>query len=166
MARGRRSSSWSSPSKIGQVKRCRVLLRGCLLCAWCLTDPTPPTKLPGRDLEVDHVVPREQGGGLGYGNLVPACPSCNLARALGELEARLSGMGVTLRAAWAEVSRQTALPTDGAGGLDLARLWYPTFDATRRRARRAWVRRRALFREQAEREGLGGGAFPFGAAAE
>lgn len=135
-----RSSTWSSTSKLGPVKRCAVLIRGGLSCAWCRRDPTPPSRERGRGLEVDHVVPRAEGGGSDPQNLVPCCGDCNIARVAGEdaFAAYLEALrGVTYATALAEVRAQAAEPHDVAAGRDLARVWYPWFDAYEDRRRAA-----------------------------
>jgi hypothetical protein len=138
-----RGSTWSSTSKLGPVKRCAVLLRGGMVCAWCLCDPTPPERHPGRGLEVDHVVPRAEGGGSDPSNLVPCCGECNVMRNCGEdaFAAHLALRGVALATALAEVRRQAAIPHDVAAGKDLARAWYPWLDAYEARRREAFRRR-------------------------
>ncbi len=115
---------------------------------------------------MDHVLARESGGGLSPWNLVPACPSCNLARGFGGLEARLSGLGLSLRGSEAEVSRQRALALDVGAGKDLARIWYPWLDAYRERQLRDWharapLRREARARAREEAELLYVAAFTF-----
>ena len=55
------------------VRRTRALLaRGCRRCVYCGAVEGP--------LQLDHVVPRSQGGLDGAGNLVVACASCNSRR--------------------------------------------------------------------------------------
>lgn len=53
------------------VSRRAVLARDAYTCQYCGAQP-------GRsNLTVDHVIPRSQGGGKSWENLVAACPPCN-----------------------------------------------------------------------------------------
>lgn len=128
------------------MRRCAILLRGRLLCAWCLRDPTPEERPRGRALQIDHVVPRTNGGTDSPQNLVPACWECNQARSDGFIEQRLLALGVSWRSAKRRVARQLHQPLNVQGAGLLARQWYPWLDAYRERTKvlvRAWRVRRA-----------------------
>lgn len=53
------------------VSRRGVLARDCYTCQYCGTQPGKA------QLTVDHVIPRSQGGGKSWENLVAACAPCN-----------------------------------------------------------------------------------------
>jgi len=53
------------------MTRKNVFFRDGYQCQYCLA------KLPARELTCDHVVPRSQGGGSSWENLVAACAPCN-----------------------------------------------------------------------------------------
>lgn len=142
-------SSWSSTAALGPVRRCAILLRGRLICAWCLQDPTPEDKPRGRSLQIDHVVQRADGGLSSPANLVPACWDCNQARADGFIEARLLSLGVSWRSAKRRVARQLQQPLDVKEASFLARQWYPWLGAYRERTRLACRRWRERRREVA-----------------
>jgi 5-methylcytosine-specific restriction endonuclease McrA len=135
-----RTSTWSSLAVLGPVRRCALLLRGSMLCAWCGVTLTYDTA------QIDHVHRREHGGSDAADNLVGCCPACNLDRPA----RRHRGLAALLRA-----------PLDLRAGRELALLWYPWLPA-RDRAKAEARRRR---RELAIAAGLGGTAFPFGACA-
>ena len=146
-------SSWSSTSRIGPIRRCAILLRGGLRCAWCLGDPTPEDQPRGRALQVDHVVPREAGGSDAPRNLVPACGECNRARADGVLAERLAAEGVRPASALQRVRRQLRARLDICAAVALAHAWYPWLAANRvvtKAATHRWQAR--LARECAEHE--------------
>ena len=133
-----RTSTWSSLATLGATRRCAILLRGSMLCAWCGVALTYETA------QIDHVVRREDGGGDAASNLVGCCPRCNLDRP----SRRTRGLAERLRQ-----------PLDMRAGRALALAWYawlPAREAANREARR---RRR----ERALADGLGGSGFPFGA---
>lgn len=69
-----RTSTWSSLAVLGPVRRCALLLRGSMLCAWCGVPLTYDTA------QIDHVRRREDGGSDATDNLVGCCPGCNLDR--------------------------------------------------------------------------------------
>jgi hypothetical protein len=124
-------SSWSATSSIGPVRRCAVLLRGGLRCAWCLDDPTPDGEPRGRALQVDHVVPRASGGANSPRNLVPACGECNRAREGGGFAERLAAEGVRYASALQRVRRQLHARLDIRSAVVLAHAWYPWLAANR-----------------------------------
>jgi 5-methylcytosine-specific restriction endonuclease McrA len=53
------------------MTRRNVFFRDGYTCQYCLR------QLPVRELTCDHVVPRAQGGGSSWENLVAACGPCN-----------------------------------------------------------------------------------------
>lgn len=130
---GRRTSSWNSLSALGPVLRCAIILRGNSLCAWC------GFSLTKEWTQIDHVVSRESGGASRPDNLVPSCCRCN-----GERESDL----VT---SW--VTEQLSAPIDAdlrTRARDLARSWYPWFEARelRNRERQAARDRRRRRRDE------------------
>ena len=146
-------SSWSSTSRLGPVRRCAILLRGGLRCAWCLGDPTPEDQPRGRALQVDHIVPRAEGGDDSPHNLVPACAECNRARAEGWLEERLAAEGVRVTSAKQRVRRQARAPLPAREAVELAHAWYGWLAENRAATKEATRRWRArLARECAEHE--------------
>jgi hypothetical protein len=141
---GSRSSRWSSLAVLGPVRRCALLLRGGLCCAWCGVELTRETA------EIDHVVPRRDGGRDDNGNLVGACSACNLDRPEG----------------WTWPA-ELELPIDRRAGRALALRWYqwlPARDAAQRAGRERRRLRALVAHAEAVAAGLGGDAFPFGEA--
>ena len=53
------------------MTRHNIFLRDNYQCQYCLK------KLPAKELTRDHVVPRSQGGGMTWENIVAACVACN-----------------------------------------------------------------------------------------
>ena len=141
-------SNWSSTSKLGPVRRCAILLRGGLRCAWCLGDPTPEDQPRGRALQVDHVVPRAEGGGDSPRNLVPACGECNRARAEGRLAERLAAEGVRYASALQRVRRQLRVRLNACAAVALAHAWYPWLAANRAVTKASTARWRARLLEE------------------
>lgn len=158
MSSGPRASTWSSLRAFQPATRCAIFLRGDRKCAWCRR------KLTKALLQIDHVVPRCDGGSDRPDNLVPACSGCNAARSGSDecLAERLAEVGLTLAEARREVRRQQRAPLDRAAGRKLAARWYPwgavraERDGERRKERRA----------RAKASALAGDGFPFGALAE
>src|SRR5215468_9396737 len=101
-------SAPSSTAILGPVRRCGVILRGGKRCAWC------QRKLRKDACELDHVVPRCEGGKSRLDNLVPACPDCNFARTEGDeaFAVHLAERSVKLSVARRRVRRQLARPID------------------------------------------------------
>ncbi len=62
---------------IRPTSRLAIYLRDQFLCVWCGANLT---RRPAKDVTLDHVVPREQGGTNDARNLVTACKSCNASR--------------------------------------------------------------------------------------
>lgn len=141
-------SSWSSTSRLGPVRRCAILLRGGLRCAWCLGDPTPEDQPRGRALQVDHVVPRALGGDDSPRNLVPACGECNRARAEGWLVERLAAEGVRPASAWQRVRRQLRARFQTDAAVALAHVWYAWLAANRAVTKAATKRWRTRLDEE------------------
>ena len=137
-----RSTTWCSLRALGPVRRCAIVYRGGGYCAWC------GRALSKEDCQIDHVVPRREGGKTEDGNLVLACSACNVVRP--EVPGDLA---------------QLAEPLDLWAGLQLALVWYPWLaarledQARRREGSRA---RRVAANRAAEAEGLSGVEFPFG----
>lgn len=57
-----------------RLTRKNVMLRDGYLCQYCAS------RLPTRDLNIDHVLPRSRGGPDSWENLVTACRVCNLKK--------------------------------------------------------------------------------------
>jgi 5-methylcytosine-specific restriction endonuclease McrA len=57
-----------------RLTRKNVMLRDGYLCQYCAL------RLPTRDLNIDHVMPRSRGGPDSWENLVTACRECNLRK--------------------------------------------------------------------------------------
>jgi 5-methylcytosine-specific restriction endonuclease McrA len=57
-----------------RLTRKNVMLRDGHLCQYCAA------RLPTRDLNIDHVLPRSRGGPDSWENLVTACRECNLRK--------------------------------------------------------------------------------------
>lgn len=53
------------------MTRHNIFLRDNYQCQYCLK------KLPAKELTRDHVIPRSQGGGMTWENIVAACVACN-----------------------------------------------------------------------------------------
>lgn len=140
-----RRSTWCSLRRLGPVRRCAIFVRGDMLCAWCGVRLTKDTAT------IDHVVPRARGGADDNTNLVGACEDCN--------QTRSPDM---------PMPATCALPVDLVAGRALAIEWYPwakaRFEDGARRKRDARAAATSA-RLAAKAEGLGGDAFPFGAAA-
>jgi hypothetical protein len=118
--RGRRSSSWNRtralwPSLIGAI-----ILRDAWICAYCLAI------VERKDVEIDHVVTRANGGGNDAGNLVLAHGDCNRWRSDNAIP---EGCRV-------EIEQRIALPVDRAAGQVLGDELYP-WAAARREMDRA-----------------------------
>jgi hypothetical protein len=62
---------------IRPAKRLAIYLRDGFRCIYCCRDMRDADP---RDLTLDHIACRADGGGNGEGNLVTACRSCNCSR--------------------------------------------------------------------------------------
>lgn len=71
-ANGNNGSKWCRPST-----RLALYIRAGFRCAWCGRDLTGAKP---RDVTLDHLTPREDGGSHAPDNLIMACLSCNSAR--------------------------------------------------------------------------------------
>jgi hypothetical protein len=137
-----RGTTWCSLRALGPVKRCAIVYRGGGYCAWCRK---PLTK---DNCQIDHVVPRREGGPPTPGNLVASCQRCNTVRP--DVPGDLA---------------QLAEPLDYWAGLQLALAWYgfmPERLRDQARRRDAFRGKRVAENRAAEAAGLGGDAFPFG----
>lgn len=142
-----RTSSWCSLRALGPVRRCALLCRYGLRCVWCGVELTQATA------QVDHLVPRREGGTHALHNLVAACDRCN-----GDEDMR---EGIALDRGLLHA------PLDYDAGRRLALRWYPALmahrDADKVRRKRERRRHLAAANREAREAGLGGAAFPFGA---
>lgn len=78
------------PARWPAFTRFNVFLRDRFTCVYCGDRPPAP------DLTFDHVVPRSQGGGTSWQNVVTACAPCNLKK--GGRTPRQAGMRMRLGA--------------------------------------------------------------------
>ncbi len=101
-----RSSTWCSLRALGPTKRCAIVYRSGGLCAWCERALLP------REVQLDHVVPRRDGGSDTPDNLVVACARCQIDRPDSDV-------------AWARVTAQLDTPLDFVAGRMLADHMYP-----------------------------------------
>lgn len=69
---GKRSGAWIRP-----VRRLAINLRDGFRCAWCERDLHGAAP---RDVTLDHLVPRIEGGTHDASNLITACQKCNSLR--------------------------------------------------------------------------------------
>lgn len=63
---------------IRDEKRHKIYSRDNYRCVWCGIDLSTPADPHDRTL--DHIIPREEGGGNNASNLVTACLDCNTQR--------------------------------------------------------------------------------------
>lgn len=86
-----------------RLSRRNIFLRDDYTCQYC------HERLPVRELNLDHVMPRSRGGGASWENLVTSCRECNLRK--GRLTPEESGMPL-MRAprkpAWTAVAQMVA----------------------------------------------------------
>lgn len=137
-----RSSTWCSLRRFGPAHRCAFVIRSRGYCTWCRCVLTKDT------FQVDHVVPRRDGGKHADDNLVASCPDCNIVRP----------EGVPFPA------EQLAEPLDLGAGQQLALIWYNwMFARLRAKTVKNRERRQCLAKENRDAcaAGLGGNAFPF-----
>lgn len=108
--RNKRSSSWRSTRAISPATRCAILHRDGFECVYC------HAKLEVKGAQLDHILPRKDGGASVPTNLVTCCGSCNNARQ----HDRISPILVleAIGKAWRPIDRDV--------GRDLARLHYPS----------------------------------------
>jgi hypothetical protein len=105
----KRSSSWRSTRAIAASTRCAILHRDGFACSYCRK------ALPVKGAQLDHLIPRKDGGAATPTNLVACCGKCNIERHYGRIE---------WRAVFAAVA-QALRPIDRAIGRELAREHYP-----------------------------------------
>lgn len=72
MRRKGRTSKWISPKR-----RMAIYLRDYFTCQFCGMDLIGESP---RDVHLDHIVPRDEGGSHQASNLLTTCGSCNSAR--------------------------------------------------------------------------------------
>ena len=149
----KRTSTWNSLRVLGAPRRCAVLLRGGMRCAWCEEELTQDSA------QIDHVVPRSVIEDHRPTNLVGACASCNQARRWKKLRPTPETL--------ARVAALLARPLDLAAGKALAVVWYPWEPGRAERNKVAQRTRDAAKRARwrAAREDPDRLAFPFGALA-
>lgn len=75
MPRGNGGNAGQGSKWIRPEKRLAIYLRDGLLCAWCGADGAA-----GHRLTLDHLTPRNRGGGNCERNLVTCCVRCNAGR--------------------------------------------------------------------------------------
>jgi 5-methylcytosine-specific restriction endonuclease McrA len=75
---GHRNSTWCWSWSMSPATRCAILLRDKLRCVWCRKKLDPKaTHESGLKPQLDHFVPRAQGGKHDTTNLVTSCGECN-----------------------------------------------------------------------------------------
>lgn len=106
----KRSSSWRSTRAISPATRCAILYRDGFACVYC------DKPLPIKGAQLDHLLPRKDGGKAIATNLVTCCGPCNIDRAHNRMHPRkvLDAVGKAWR------------PIDRIKGLELAREHYPS----------------------------------------
>ncbi|MBI5535091.1 MAG: HNH endonuclease [Deltaproteobacteria bacterium] len=95
------------PRTIIHLSHRNVMLRDQFQCQYCGRTPAPS------ELNIDHVVPRSQGGEDSWENLVTACRPCNLKK--GGRTPDQSGMHLIRPAARPRWSIVREIMLDGAG---------------------------------------------------
>jgi 5-methylcytosine-specific restriction endonuclease McrA len=106
----KRSSSWRSARAISPATRCAILHRDGFACVYC------DKPLPVKGAQLDHLLPRKDGGKAIATNLVTCCGPCNIDRAHDRIDVRMVLDAVSK--AWR--------PIDRAKGRELAREYYPS----------------------------------------
>lgn len=76
----KRSSSWRSTRAISPATRCAILHRDEFACVYC------GAKLPVKGAQLDHILPRKDGGTAVPTNLVACCGECNNKRRDGRVD--------------------------------------------------------------------------------
>lgn len=102
-----RSSTWRSARAFSVSTRCAILARDEFACVYC------GVELEVRGAQLDHVIPRKDGGPSTPSNLVTCCGPCNRGRQHGRV-------GSTERARAA-----VARALDRVRGRELAKQHYP-----------------------------------------
>lgn len=95
------------PRTIIHLSHRNIMLRDGFQCQYCARSPAPS------ELNIDHVLPRSQGGGDSWENLVTACRSCNLKK--GGRTPEQSGMRLIRTPARPRWSFVRDIMLDGAG---------------------------------------------------
>ncbi len=139
---GHRGSTWCWSWSMSPATRCAILLRDKLRCVWCRKKLDPKaTHESGLKPQLDHFVPRAQGGTHVTTNLVTSCGDCNQ-----EGEEARTPQGY----ARAEKSRRRGL--DREAGRKLAKEVYPwAVDAGKKSAERSRRWRDRIKAEKQER---------------
>lgn len=108
--KNKRSSSWRSTRAISPSTRCAILHRDGFACVYC------GKPLPIKGAQLDHLLPRKDGGKAIATNLVTCCGPCNIDRAHDRMHPRkvLDALGKAWR------------PIDRTKGRELAREHYPS----------------------------------------
>lgn len=107
----KRSSSWRSTRAIAASTRCAILHRDGFACVYC------GVPLPVKGAQLDHLIPRKDGGSNKPTNLVACCGPCNNARQHNQLSPL---------AAFDAFARALLLPINRVKGRELAREHYPS----------------------------------------
>ena len=105
----KRSSSWRSTRAISPATRCAILHRDGFACVYCAKP------LPVKGAQLDHLLPRKDGGKAIPTNLVTCCGPCNIDRARDRVNARKVLDAVS----------KACRPIDRIKGRELAREHYP-----------------------------------------
>lgn len=103
-----RSSTWRSARAFSVSTRCAILARDDFACVYC------GLELEIRGAQLDHVIPRKDGGPSTPDNLVTCCGPCNRGRQHGRVELTGRARTASLRA------------LDRKRGRELARQHYPS----------------------------------------
>lgn len=106
----KRTSSWRSTRAISPATRCAILLRDGFACVYCAKP------LPIKGAQLDHILPRKDGGTAAPTNLVTCCGECNNKRRDGRVDPVrvLDAIGKAFRT------------LDRDRGRELARQYYPS----------------------------------------
>lgn len=129
---------WSALNRLGPTAVAAIYLRAELRCAHCLC-----RTVPGRR-QVDHVIPRVEGGSDDPSNLVLACSDCNRRKIAGFLTPKARRYGRTKAEVNSEIARQVSIPI-GRGSDIYARAatqgrqWWPDQYARHSRARAKYL---------------------------
>lgn len=92
--------------QISKTVRFEVFKRDCFACHYCGASP------PAVILEIDHIIPKSDGGPDEIGNLITACFACNRgkgARSLGKVPQSLTDRAAALEEAEAQLAAYARL---------------------------------------------------------
>lgn len=93
------------PSTTIRLSRRNVYLRDDFTCQYC------GVRKPSRDLNLDHVTPRSQGGKATWENLVTSCRRCNFNKGSGTPEdAGMRLLRTPVRPTWSTAAALAAAP--------------------------------------------------------